>query len=140
MRARARLGVRWETCIMDDAAPPPMPIRNAGPPSLTHSMPTSGVPFARCAGNIVPTPPENMIGLIHSRRSLFGRTIPNERVYPCTVPTPLHAARHGRLVCCAAIDRSPMAHVRKRVLRPMHASWPTRSGVHGGSTRLALRF
>lgn len=32
---------------MDDAAPPPMPMRYAGPPILTMSMPTSGSSFFR---------------------------------------------------------------------------------------------
>ena len=40
-----------------DAAPPPMPMRYAGPPILTMSMPTSGSSFFRWLWSIWPRPP-----------------------------------------------------------------------------------
>ena len=45
------------------------------PPSLfltlTTSIPSFGGSFSRCEWSIWPSPPENMMGLIHSRRSPF---------------------------------------------------------------------
>jgi hypothetical protein len=38
--------------------------------------------------SICPMPPENMIGLSHSRRSPLGSRIPNERVYPTITGSP----------------------------------------------------
>lgn len=62
------------------AAPPPIPMRYAGPPTLTTSIPTSGGFFLWCARSIWPKPPENMMGLIHSRRSPLGSRAPYARV------------------------------------------------------------
>mmetsp|Transcript_15113 Transcript_15113/g.45266 ORF Transcript_15113/g.45266 Transcript_15113/m.45266 type:complete len:220 (-) Transcript_15113:903-1562(-) len=53
----------------DDAAPPPMPMRYAGPPTLATSMPFSAGFFAQCLASSHPTPAENMTGFSHSQRS-----------------------------------------------------------------------
>ena len=65
---------------MLDAAPPPIPILYAGPPIFTTHIPFAGASLSVCRASICPMPPENMIGLIHSRRSPVGKRIPNERV------------------------------------------------------------
>ena len=45
-------------------------------------------PWRRCWASIWPMPPENMIGLIHSRRSPSGRRSPRARVYPRITGSP----------------------------------------------------
>ena len=67
---------------LEDAAPPPNPMRYAGPPTLTTHMPGSGSPFLARTAGIWPRPAENMIGLSHSRRSPDGRRMPKERLKP----------------------------------------------------------
>mmetsp|Transcript_42293 Transcript_42293/g.108165 ORF Transcript_42293/g.108165 Transcript_42293/m.108165 type:complete len:401 (+) Transcript_42293:127-1329(+) len=59
-----------------DAAPPPMPMRYAGPPIFTISMPGAGSSLSRWAWSIWPMPALNMMGLSHSRRSPLGWTWP----------------------------------------------------------------
>ena len=44
------------------AAPPPIPIRYAGPPSFTTHIPFSGAPFVTWPAAIWPRPAENMMG------------------------------------------------------------------------------
>ena len=49
--------------IIDDAAPPPSPMRIAGPPIWTMSEPTLTGFFSTWLRRIVPMPPASMIGL-----------------------------------------------------------------------------
>mmetsp|Transcript_44428 Transcript_44428/g.123536 ORF Transcript_44428/g.123536 Transcript_44428/m.123536 type:complete len:241 (-) Transcript_44428:987-1709(-) len=73
---------RLSPSAREDAAPPPMPMRYAGPPILTTFMPTSGSDFLRCCASICPKPPVKRMGLTHSRRSPPTVRIPKERVKP----------------------------------------------------------
>mmetsp|Transcript_24390 Transcript_24390/g.55567 ORF Transcript_24390/g.55567 Transcript_24390/m.55567 type:complete len:434 (+) Transcript_24390:1767-3068(+) len=66
----------------EEAAPPPTPMRYAGPPSFTTFIPTSGSAFLRCRASICPNPPVKSTGLTHSRRSPPAVRIPKERVNP----------------------------------------------------------
>mmetsp|Transcript_7001 Transcript_7001/g.16332 ORF Transcript_7001/g.16332 Transcript_7001/m.16332 type:complete len:385 (-) Transcript_7001:1155-2309(-) len=70
------------------AAPPPMPIRYAGPPTLTTHMPGSGSPLSACTAGIWPRPAENMIGLSHSRLSPAGVRCPKVRAKPHSTGSP----------------------------------------------------
>ena len=73
---------------MDDAAEPPMPMRYAGPPSLTTTMPGAGAPLTTCSPSMQPMPAVNMMGLTYSRRSPLGSRSPSERVKPATTGSP----------------------------------------------------
>eukprot|EP00962_Isochrysis_galbana_P051945 scaffold23365_cov115-Isochrysis_galbana.AAC.3 len=73
---------------LDEAAPPPTPIRYAGPPTLTTHMPASGLPLSACTAGICPSPAENIIGLSHSRRSPLGSSSPKVRAKPATTGSP----------------------------------------------------
>ena len=48
---------------IDDAAPPPSPIKSAGPPSTMIFAPTAMPRFFACMGRTLPMPPASMIGL-----------------------------------------------------------------------------
>mmetsp|Transcript_80009 Transcript_80009/g.214132 ORF Transcript_80009/g.214132 Transcript_80009/m.214132 type:complete len:415 (-) Transcript_80009:1264-2508(-) len=73
---------RFSPKAIDDAAPPPMPMRYAGPPSFTIFMPFSGLLFLRWRASIWPKPPVKRMGLIHSRRSPPKVRSPKLRVKP----------------------------------------------------------
>jgi hypothetical protein len=51
-------------------------------------LPGTGSPFSEWRALREPTPALNMMGLMNSYRSPFGRRIPNERVYPDTTGSP----------------------------------------------------
>ena len=65
-----------------------MPMRYAGPPIFTTSIPTSPSVFSKFVWSICPNPPENMMGLIHSLRSPFFNRWPNDRQYPAMRGSP----------------------------------------------------
>ena len=48
---------------IEDAAPPPMPMRMPGPPSWTSSVPAGNMIFSVWSALIEPSPPALMIGL-----------------------------------------------------------------------------
>ena len=54
---------------IDDAAPPPMPIRIPGPPICTSSVPAGKTTLCVWSAPIVPSPPALMIGLWNPRRT-----------------------------------------------------------------------
>ena len=54
---------------IDDAAPPPMPMRMPGPPICTSSVPAGKTTFSVMSAPIVPSPPALMIGLWKPRRT-----------------------------------------------------------------------
>ena len=76
------------SCMRLDAAPPPRPMRYAGPPTFTTSMSFSGLPLCRWRSSSWPTPPENMMGFTYSRRSPFGMRCAKERVKPVITGSP----------------------------------------------------
>mmetsp|Transcript_37183 Transcript_37183/g.71305 ORF Transcript_37183/g.71305 Transcript_37183/m.71305 type:complete len:276 (+) Transcript_37183:2195-3022(+) len=63
----------------EEAAPPPMPMRYAGPPIFTTSMPSSPGSFSSMVWSMAPKPALNMMGLSHSRRSWLGSLCPKVR-------------------------------------------------------------
>mmetsp|Transcript_630 Transcript_630/g.2493 ORF Transcript_630/g.2493 Transcript_630/m.2493 type:complete len:252 (+) Transcript_630:3509-4264(+) len=73
---------------LDDAAPPPRPIRYAGPPILATSMPSAQSSLNAWAASSQPSPAENMTGLIHSSRSAIASRPRNDRQYPATTGSP----------------------------------------------------
>ena len=71
------------------AAPPPTPILYTGPPNFTICMPFSGRSFSVILESIKPNPQLNIIGLIHSRRSLVtGSTSPKVLANPANTGSP----------------------------------------------------
>ena len=56
--------------------------------SQQKTVPFIGSNFLMCSSSILPMPPLNMIGLIHSRLSLFGNVMPNDLAKPKTTGSP----------------------------------------------------